>query len=100
MASALCRAALHLQLTTELVTAAAAAGAEEAATESMWQRIGSLAVRHAIAWGLGLLTALSGCGLERPSGEATACPHPHCIRSFQMGVDEEALRCLCAACAR
>ena len=77
--SALCRTALHLQLTTELVTAAAAAGAEGVATESMWQRTGALAIQDAAAWALELLAALSGCGFERPSGEASACPHLHCI---------------------
>lgn len=75
LVSALCRAALHLQLTTELVTAAAAAGAEDSATESMWQHTGAQAIQDATAWALDMLAALAGCGLERPLGEATACPH-------------------------
>ena len=79
MVGALCRAALHLQLTTELVTTAAATGAEGTATESMWQRTGALAMQDATAWALDLLAALSGCVLEHPSGEATAYPHSHCI---------------------
>ena len=79
----LCRAGLHLQLTTELITAGAAAGAEGAAAESMWQRSGALAVVGATAWAGELLAALSGCGLGRPSGEATTRPHPQCPRSLQ-----------------
>ena len=83
MGRALRRAGLHLQLTTELVNSAPAADAEDAATESMWQRSGALAVVGATAWALELLAALSACGLEHPSGEATACPHPHYICSLQ-----------------
>ena len=75
MGRALCRAGLHLQLTTELVTAAAAAGAGCAEAQSMWQRSGALAVVGATAWALELLAALSGCGLEKPSGEATLHAH-------------------------
>ena len=75
MARALCRAGLHLQLTTELVTSAAAAGAGDAAAENMWQRSGALALVGATAWALELLAALSVCGLEHPSGEATLHAH-------------------------
>ena len=92
----LCRAGLHLQLTTELITGAAAAGAEGAATESMWQRSGALAVQCTTAWALELLAALSGCGPGHASGEAIACPHPHCICSLQgSAVGDACWNCAC-----
>lgn len=65
--AAWCRAALHLQLTTELVTAAAGAGSE-AGAESIWQQAGAAAMQDAVSWASRLLQSLTECDLSSASG--------------------------------
>lgn len=61
------RAALHLQLTTELVAAAAGTASEAAPADSMWQQAGASALQHAGAWASQLLRAVSEGNF--PSGD-------------------------------
>jgi len=74
---ALCRAALHLQLTTELVTAAAGADSA-AALVSMWEHAGATALQQAIVCSSELLTVLSDCDAELVTGERRAWPPYSC----------------------
>ena len=64
-----CRAALHLQLTTELVTAASGTG-PEAAPMSMWQHAGAFALQHSAEWSSELLAALAACKADPLPGDA------------------------------
>ena len=63
------RTALHLQLTTELVSAASGADAE-GAPESMWQHTGASALQHAAEWSSELLAALSDFSAGALTGKA------------------------------
>ncbi len=64
---------MHLQLTTELVSAAS--GADVAAPESMWQHTGASALQHAAEWSSELLAALSDCSAEAFTGKAEGQLH-------------------------
>ena len=68
------RTAMHLQLTTELVSAASGADAK-GAPESMWQHTGASALQHAAEWSSELLAVLTDCSAEALTGEAEPRVH-------------------------